>query len=99
MDDDLIGMAFGYTRPATSLKVWPDGKIRACVVDYMNLVGTSGFSETRLKTLRSSERADFDADKDNFFGPVADKVLICTGGIGLEDGDRALVIKFLTLTM
>ena len=76
MDDDLIGMAFGYTRPATSLKVWPDGKIRACAgVDYMNLVGTSGFSETRLKeTLRSSERADFDADKDNFFGPVADKV-------------------------
>ena len=59
MDDDIIGMAFGYTRPATSLKVWPDGKIRACAgVDYMNLVGTSGFSETRLKeTLRSSERA------------------------------------------
>ena len=30
MDDDIIGMAFGYTRPAPSLKVWPDGKIRAC---------------------------------------------------------------------
>ena len=64
MDDDLIGMAFGYTRPATSLKVWPDGKIRACAgVDYTNLVGTSGLVKLDLKTLRSSERADFDADK------------------------------------
>ena len=39
------------------------------------LTGTSGFSETRLKeTLASNERSDFDADKANFFGPVADKV-------------------------
>ena len=76
MDDDIIGMAFGYTRPATSLKVWPDGKIRACAgVDYSNLTGTSGFSDTRLKnTLASNERSEFESDKANFFGPVADKV-------------------------
>ena len=75
MDDDVVGMAFGYTRPATALKVWPDGKIRACAgVDYVNLNGTSGFSETRLReTLSSSERSAFIADRDNFFGPVADK--------------------------
>ena len=75
MDDDVIGMAFGYTRPATALKVWPDGKIRACAgVDYTGLNGTSGFSESRLRnSLASSERSAFNADKNNFFGPVSDK--------------------------
>ena len=76
MDDDLIGMAFGYTRPATSLKVWPDGRIRACAgVDYLNLKDNSNFSETSLKnSLKSNERSSFTSDKENFFGPVADKV-------------------------
>ena len=76
MDDDLIGMAFGYTRPATALKVWPDGRIRACAgVDYLNIKDDTNFSETRLKnSLRSNERSSFTSDKENFFGPVADKV-------------------------
>ena len=76
MDDDLVGMAFGYTRPATALKVWPDGRIRACAgVDYANIKDNSSFSETRLKnSLKSNERSSFTSDKENFFGPVADKV-------------------------
>ena len=76
MDDDMLGFAAGFQRPSVAQKVWPDGRIRACAgVDYLNIKDDSNFSETRLKnSLKSNERSSFTSDKENFFGPVADKV-------------------------
>ena len=78
LDDDMLGFAAGYQRPSVIQKKWPDGRIRACAgIDYESLVGTSGFSETRLRnSLRGIERNEWNglttAQKNEWWGEPAD---------------------------
>ena len=79
-DDDMLGFAAGLQRPNVPLKIWSDGRIRACSnVNYNAIKSDANFLNSRLAgSLRTAERTDYealttDSARQEFWGTPADR--------------------------